>query len=190
MDIKKILIDNNIKIIGDKISKTDFAKAMEAIASATNAGVSEIELDRIFTGYDEGDELGTISMIYKAKLDLSNAFLKHVDGLNDEDALELYDNMDFVDDNFKLLKLDDALYYAVGSLNGPFRPKRVECQLGFWSGSSFDKVKEDASNKDRAESLKAVDVTIDIEIFYEVDPSLVEKAILEALKKSVEKLYK
>ncbi len=190
MDLKKILTDNNIKVVGDKISKADLNKALNIVASKSVAGVSNIEIDKVYNSYDEADDLNTMEVTFKAKLDLSGPFNKRVKDLNDEDALDLYDNMDFVNEEFKNLNLNDTVKKAIVGSDGPFIVKEVDCELGFWSSSSFEKVKEDASNAERADSLKAVDVTFEAKIHFDVDTSKMAKVVEEAIKKATEKLYK
>lgn len=174
MDIKKILTENNIKIKdGNKISKADYDKAIKVLSSKTSASASELVLDPNGNTHNKAEE--TYSSEFTVVFDLKKSFAKEVKenvsvnpDVQLEDLHELYENLDYVNNEFASLKLDDLIWKSVRNVLNEIDIQSVETSLIFYA-SDLPKVEEfsfEADLKKMIENVGKLEATLTITINY------------------------
>lgn len=186
MDIKKILTDNNIEVIGNKISKADCDKAVKLLEKGlAEASVSDLEFLEV--SFNKAAEEATIE--FEAKLDLRKSFAEKAKEMKTLDDLhELYENLDYVNDEFKALGLDKLLWKEFKGTTKVIDLAGIDVDLSFYV-SSLAKVEEVDFETDLEKMIKNLDkveVQINVTISYSIDFS----ELIDDIKKSIEKTLK
>lgn len=140
---------------------------------------------------EDNKESGTITFDIKAKIDISDAFEKHIETFNkNEDILEAYEDLSWV--NFKDGDLEKEIY---NKIRGSSDVNIDSCDLDH-SFYSIDlpalESKEESSKEEiiaeAIKNLKSVPVELKITITYSLSAEYrtkVEKEIEEAIKKQI-----
>lgn len=172
--IKETLMKNGIKIVNSKIVKSDVEKAIR-ILNKTTAGASELKLESLGIEHDREKEYYKCD--FDVILDLKKSFAKEVKenvssnpDIQLEDLHETYENLDYVNDLFNALKLDNTIWRAIRNSTDDIDIQSVETELNFYAGGlpKVEEVDFDTDLKKMIENVGKLEATLTITLYYGV----------------------
>lgn len=174
MDIKNVLESKGIKVENGKISKADLNKALEAIASVNGIKNTSIEIV-------DGSK---IQVEYKVDLNLSKSFKENAKGKTGEDLHELYENLDYVGEEFDKEGLDNKIWDEYRNNDGILKISGTTATLNYWP-SSLPKVEEGATIEEMAKNLESVSAEVVVELFFTLDVSEIAEKCMDLANKAL-----
>lgn len=182
MNVKKALVNNNIKIIDNKIAKSDLAKALEVIANLTELIVGDTDIS---------EEESSITINMQANFDLKESFKAKASELKStEDLHELYENLDYVEEEFTKANVGLEIYNTIRGTLGSLEIDSVETDINYWA-SMLPKVEEKNFEEDLAkmiDNLGKLETEIEVKVYYSLDTSEIVKKAEEIVKKALKNL--